>query len=181
MKNSQRPVRRVLLATLILAFSLSTLVGIATAHGDLRTGEPEEGSTLKKPPKHAYLNFSETPSNDSKLEVFDGCGEEVVNKLERFDITLHATLSAGQPGTWKVTYDVISAEDGHETKGSYNFTVTGEKDCSDASAGSGSDSGEGNFDLALSEDSSFPIVPVVIGALVLIGGALLVRVKSSRR
>ncbi|MEA2460347.1 MAG: copper transport protein [Actinomycetota bacterium] len=171
--------KRVLALTLLsgaLAVGPST---IAAAHGELESGTPKEGAVLQKVPKHAYLNFSEAPSDDSVLKVTDGCGRDVVKKLERFDITLHAELTPGQPGTWKMSYDVISDEDGHETEGSYNFKVQGTKDCSQDTASGGTDGTQASGSPLPGEDSSFPVVPVAIGALVLIGGAVAVRTKSS--
>jgi methionine-rich copper-binding protein CopC len=169
----------------LLSFLLPSLllVGVAQAHGELESGTPKEGAVLKKVPKHAYLNFSEAPSPDSVMKVFDGCNQNVVKKLERFDITLHAELRAGQPGTWKLVYDVISDEDGHETSGSYNFKVKGAKDCSadtedpDDTAAPGT---QAAGDLTDDEGGGgFPVVPVAIGAIVLIAGAALIRAKTS--
>jgi methionine-rich copper-binding protein CopC len=174
-----RTLTRVILGTITcLALALGWS-GTALAHGELKSGTPKEGAVLKKAPKHAYLNFSEAPSPDSVLKVIDGCGNNVVEKLERFDITLHAELGAGQPGTWEMSFDVISDEDGHETQGSYEFTVEGKKDCSKDTASNGDGSASESTGLDVVDDSSFPVVPVAIGAMVLIGGAIAVRAKSS--
>ena len=182
MKRTELCSRLATLAPLVACVVLA-LGGIASAHGDLRGGEPKEGARLAKPPRHAYLNFTETPSNNSKLEVFDGCGDRVVTNLERFDLTLHANLARGEPGEWRVRYDVISSEDGHETKGSYTFTVRGTKDCSAPPSGNDDDEAQTapGSEILVNDDSGFPVVPVVMGALVLIGGAFAVRVMSSRR
>jgi methionine-rich copper-binding protein CopC len=176
-----RRISRAFFSLLLCALcALFLFAGAALAHGDLEDKEPKEGARLKKPPKHAYLTFTETPTNDSSLKVVDGCDENVVTKLEKFDVTLHAELGRGQPGEWTVRYDVVSNEDGHETKGSYTFTVKGSPDCDGSdTAGQGDPDGEVAPSLP-SDDSGFPIVPVAMGAVVLIGGAILIRVQSSR-
>lgn len=176
MKTRSR-VRLFVVLVLSFLFPVASLTGVAHAHGELESGRPKENATLKKAPKHAYLNFSEVPSADSVLKVFDGCGKNAVSKLEKFDITLHAELRAGQPGTWEIRYDVISDEDGHETSGSYNFEVKGNKDCSKDTAGPEDDPGV--FAFTKDDGSGFPIVPVTIGAAVLIAGAVLIRAKTS--
>jgi methionine-rich copper-binding protein CopC len=167
---------------LCILFGL-VFAGAALAHGDLEDMEPKEGARLNKPPKHAYLTFTETPTNDSGLKVVDGCDENVVKKLEKFDATLHALLNAGQPGEWTVRYDTISDEDGHEVKGSYTFSVKGTPDCTGSDTVSPGDPDDPDDEAAPTlpeDDSSFPVVAVAMGAAVLIGGAILIRIQSSR-
>ena len=171
---SSRSSRAASIVSSAVILALLMTAGAAFAHSELKKGEPEEGVRLENPPRHAYLTFTEAPAADSAFQVLDGCGRNVVTKLERFDVTLHAKLRVGQPGAWQVRYDVISDEDGHESKESYAFTVKGKKDCS-ADEGPGGDA-SGTLP---GEESDFPIVPIAIGTLVIIAGAIAIRIKSS--
>jgi methionine-rich copper-binding protein CopC len=174
MKVRRSLLRGGLLFVISSVFVLQSLPGVAQAHSELEKARPKAGSSLQSPPGHAYLDFSEAPSGDSVLEVFDGCGTNVVKKLEQFDITLHVLLRKGQPGDWRVKYDVISDKDGHESRGGYRFTVAGKKDCSHA-AGRGGGTLAGDTS---NGGSGFPWVPVAIGAIVLLGGTLVVRART---
>jgi hypothetical protein len=70
----------------------------------------------------------------------------------------------------------ISADDGHVEHGNYAFTVSGKTDCSNDNGSGGGPAASGGD----SGGSSFPIIPVVIGVLVLLGLALFVRSRTAR-
>jgi methionine-rich copper-binding protein CopC len=159
----------------------------ALAHGEVEDETPPEGANLNKTPRHVYVTFTEAPTKDGRLEVFDGCGDMVISRLQFLDTTLHADIKKEtHPGKWRVTYNVISAEDGHKTNGAYRFDVKGAKgDCSpdpDPDETDDPDDGtaDGEFPLVKDEGSGFPVVPVALGAVVLIGLAFAVRKMSAR-
>ena len=172
---------RALLGTACLVLAL--WASPAGAHGDLQSTIPEKGSKLEKVPDHLIINFTEAPTKQSLVSVKDGCKDEVVDELQFDGNVAHVFLSKGQPGKWKVSYKVVSAIDGHRTNGSYSLDVTGQADCSANNGGSdpddkGAGPGPNAADPDNGEDgdeSSFPVVPVVIGSLGLVALALVAR------
>lgn len=170
---------------IVLALFLWLWSPPATAHGDLQSTIPEKGSKLKRPPDHLIINFTETPAKQSVVSVKDGCKDDVVDVLEFEEKVAHIFLTEGQPGKWTVSYDVISAVDGHRTDGSYTLTVTGKSDCSgkggsgpaDNGTGPGNqaEGGDGSGDGGGEDESSFPVVPVALGSVGLIALALIAR------
>lgn len=159
----------------------------AHAHGELEKADPEPNAHLKSAPSDVTMTFTEAPSNDSVITVTDGCDSSVVKQsvVDGNDFVAH--LFTGQPGKWHATFRVISAEDGHLTKGAYSFEVAGKKDCSadgppgkkspgDHSGGGGPDATENTPD----GGGDFPVVPVVIAAIALIVVGVVVRRVSAR-
>lgn len=115
--------------TILVCFALT---GPAAAHGDLRTTRPEADSTTPRVPKQIEIDFTEPPTNDPTIGIEDGCRRSValdVTRTEEGGVTV-AVDKAAQPGKFTVTYRIVSATDGHPSKGSYSFTVSGKKDCS---------------------------------------------------
>jgi len=179
--------RRIL--AVVVALGLAQLMsGTALAHGELESEFPEAESTLGKPPDHVILNFTEAPTNDAVFNVTDGCGTEMIAEAAVQQRAGHLFLTKdGQPGTWKVSYKVVSAEDGHLSKGSYALTVKGKKDCSpDEPSGNGGNGGgnaaggTGGAPTGDEDDGgSFPVVPVIIGTVALLGLAFIARRATS--
>lgn len=159
------------------------LASIAAAHGGLQQSNPEDGARLDEPPPRVTLTFSEVPAGDSVLKVVDGCRRDVVASTSVSGGELLGAIGDAQPGRWKVSYRVISAEDGHLTKGSLRFTVEGDKDCNpdngDGSDEPGDPGGGGTGAAPDSGGSDFPVVPVALGATGLVLVGLVVRRVSA--
>ena len=175
----------VLKRILPVAFVLLMLgPGAASAHGDLGTTIPAAGSRLGKPPDHLIINFTEPPTKNSVVKVKDGCANNITDSVSFSDKVAHVFTDEGQPGKWKVSYEVVSAADGHKSDGGYGFTVSGKKDCppeeeptnEDKNGGNGSGPGtqakDGNGG---DDEGSFPVIPVVIGGAGVIALALVAR------
>jgi methionine-rich copper-binding protein CopC len=145
----------------------------AFAHAERLTSRPEAGADLQEAPTELAISFSEPPTGDSVVEVVDGCGNDLVQevKVQNQDIT--AQLAKGQPGTWKVQSSVVSGVDGHPTKDSWRFAVAGEADCSQRASGQTADGKE-------DDGGDFPVIPVVIGAVLVLGVAVMLRVLTGR-
>src|SRR5436309_14080000 len=79
------------------------------------------------------MHFSEAASDEGTLKVSDGCGGEVVKTAGASDDDVKAALMSGQPGKWDVRWRIISADDGHVTRGSFSFAVAGKPDCNQSS------------------------------------------------
>ena len=108
-----------------------TLVGVliagqCLAHAKLQSSNPANNAQLTIAPKTLSLKFNEA----AKLAVLQlatgGTGVPIVidktaAASTSFDLPLPA-LSAGQ---YTVQWTAVAADDGHVTKGSFVFTVTG--------------------------------------------------------
>ena len=183
-RRSTRVLARLGLSLLLVALVAAPAFG----HGELESTIPEENSTLKRPTDHIIINFTEPPAKPSVVAVRDGCNDDIIDEVEFEDRVAHVFLTKGEPGRWKVSYQVVSAADGHRTKGSYSLNVKGKADCSPGSGdgggdGAGDGGGDGDGTAAgpggpggTSEDeSSFPIVPIALGSAVVIALALVAR------
>ena len=189
--------RRVGLCAVFAVAILCLGTGAAWAHGDIVKTDPKKNTEIAMP-KVVSVTLSEAPVPQSKLAVTDGCGRDVTEDVSVQDDTLQASIGDAQPGKWKAAYRVVSAVDGHPTEDNWSFTVEGTADCDgeteevaptddpspvptdtadETSSAAGDDSGTTNA--SDTEESSFPVVPVVIGGVALVAVAAFVRAKSS--
>ena len=163
--------------------------GPALAHGDIERLRPEAEEVKNKAPDHVMITFTEAPTKDGRVKVLDGCGEEMTREKYVQGRTLHVFLNEGAPGEWNVSYNVISAVDGHKTNGQYSFTVKGEPACEEPAPEASETAAEpsGDADTASGPDTTptsdesggIPVAMVGIGVLALIGIAFLVRMGAS--
>ena len=157
----------------------------AVAHGGLQASTPEDGARVNETPRRVTMTFSEAPARDSVVKVVDGCKRDVVVSSSPAGNDLVAAIGDAQPGRWKARYSVISAEDGHLTRGTLRFTVAGAKDCDPDDGGSGAPTdpdsdGDGGTGLPPGDDrDGFPVVPVAVGAAGLVLVGLVVRRVSA--
>ena len=119
---------RVFLVAAVAASILMVLAGAAAAHGVYVRSNPASDARLTRAPTEVRVTFSETPDpRGSDIAVLDPSGK----RLDRRDVsavsdeanTLRVTLSAIGEGGYLVTWTVLSAVDGHETKGAFAFAV----------------------------------------------------------
>ncbi len=173
---------RLVLVASSLVFA--ALAGPAGAHGDIQATDPEELATVRRPPRSVAITFSEAPTAQAVLNVRDGCRREVTQGVDIAGATATARVAVGQPGRWRVSYRVISALDGHLTRGGYTFTVAGKRDCTPDDDPT-DDPGDGPTQAAPPNDedepdgSGAPVVPIALGAVALIAVALIVRRSGS--
>lgn len=169
MRHTRCTTRAVLsIATLIVVASSAPAFG----HAALTKATPKDGARLDRVPGTVQIDYAEPPTTDSKFTVMDGCGRDVARNVEILNQSITADVDSGQPGNWQVEWAVVSAVDGHLTKEGVAFTVEGEADCDRAAA----------EDIPTDDEesgSSFPVVPVVIGTLLIVGVAIAVRLRSS--
>jgi len=189
--------RRVGLSAVFAGAILCLNMGAAWAHGDIVKTDPKKNAQIAMP-KVVSVTLSEAPVPQSKLAITDGCGRDVTKEVSVRDDTLQASIGEAQPGKWKAAYQVVSAIDGHPTENNWSFTVEGTADCDgeteevtptddpspvptdsadETSNAAGDDSATTNT--SDSEESSFPVVPVVIGGVAIVAVAAFVRAKSS--
>lgn len=190
--------RRVGLCAVFAVAILCLGAGAAWAHGDIVKTNPKKNTEVAMP-KVVSVTLSEAPVPQSKLAITDGCGRDVTEKMSVQDDTLQASIGDAQPGKWKAAFQAVSAVDGHPTEDNWTFTVEGTADCDgdteevaptddpspaptdtaddEISNAAGDDSATTNA--SDSEESSFPVVPVVLGGVALVAIAAFVRAKSS--
>jgi methionine-rich copper-binding protein CopC len=147
----------------------------ASAHAEFTSSSPARGARLRAAPASVSIRFSEPPTVDAVLTVTDGCGDEVVEEAEVLNLELQADVATGQPGVWKATYAVVSAVDGHPTKGRFSFGVTGNSDCSGAPTD--------HRDVATGEPRQWnpPYLLWTAIALAIVAPAAIVRILAARR
>jgi methionine-rich copper-binding protein CopC len=114
----------------VLAFLMLPL-GTARGHGISESSSPAADTRIGSVPHKVNLRLTEPPAQDSRLTVKDGCRRDVVTATSISGNDWIATVADAQPGTWRVSYVVVSAVDGHTTNGTYSFVVTGQKDCTE--------------------------------------------------
>lgn len=168
-----------------MVVGLSAMAAPASAHGDIQGSEPPPRSVLPRPPRSVAITFTEAPTAQAVLNVTDGCKREIGRGVGVTDATATARVAAGQPGQWVVSYRVISALDGHLTRGSYTFTVDGQKDCAPDPTPDIGNGPPGDKKQAAPNDedepegSSAPVVPIALGAAAIVIVALIVRRSGS--
>ena len=117
------------LTTLLLALLASLAVtSTALAHAKLERAEPSDGAALAQPPREIRLWFDESfLAIFSRVRMLDGNGrtiEAVVLRQDPADKNLMIlTVPVLPSGVYVVRYNVISAEDGHFTRGNLVFGV----------------------------------------------------------
>jgi methionine-rich copper-binding protein CopC len=137
----------------------------------LTKATPKNGAGLDTVPTTVEISYSEPPTTDIRFTVTDGCDRDVARDVEVLNQTVTADVGSGQPGDWTVEWAVVSAVDGHLTRDGVAFTVEGEADCDQAAADETPTDEESG--------STFPLVPVAAATLLILGVALVVRLRSS--
>jgi copper transport protein len=122
----RRAVRLVVAASLVtLAFVAMT--GVASAHADLLSSDPAEGSTVQTAPTQLVLNYSEEPDPQlSQVELLNGSGATVDTGSPSLQgqKTLVVPITGDMPdGVYTVSWSAVSVDDGHTTTDSFSFGV----------------------------------------------------------
>ncbi|HVM24218.1 MAG TPA: copper resistance protein CopC [Candidatus Limnocylindrales bacterium] len=128
-RSAHRPRLVALFRYVVLAGLVTALLPApAVAHADLVESSPRANASLLESPEQLRLVFSEPIDPDlAYVDVLDasqrrvdGVGAPAI--LDPGD-TILLDLPALDPGTYTVTYQVISAVDGHATTGIFAFVV----------------------------------------------------------
>lgn len=175
--------RKLIVSCMVLACAAPAAP--VSAHGDIQETKPAPQSSVRRAPRSVAVTFTEAPTRQAVLEVTDGCKRNVGQGVEVSGATATVRVATGQPGKWRVSYNVISAVDGHQTRGGYAFTVAGKKDCTpdEETAAPDDDTkqpGGRAQDLDPDDEGSGPpVVPIALGAAALIAIALFLRRSGS--
>lgn len=119
--------------------ALSLVLGSAApalAHAAYESSDPDDGSSVSSPPSRVIADFTEAVTRGSTLAVYDPCGQQVDERdsLVAGD-RITVSMSGRYKGGYSVSFDVVSAVDGHNTTGTFTFTVTGGEACPGDHAG----------------------------------------------
>ena len=181
--------------------------GVAVAHDELLTSDPEDGATLQEAPEELVLTFSgQIAQVGAQLQITDAEGDDVSDGDPVAQGTdLVQPLTDLGSGDYEVVWRVTSS-DGHPISGAFGFTVesaeeptgpaTTEEATEEATADATEDATEETTEDA-TEDATEDVVEtgteavdegglpawawVAVGVAVLALGALLVRTWSRGR
>ena len=99
--------------------------GSCLAHATLKSSTPAKNAQLASAPKSITLNFSEEAKLASLKLV--GGGKSIVVPLEKgakaaatFTVNLPSLIS----GAYVVQWTAVATDDGHITKGTFNFSIS---------------------------------------------------------
>jgi len=114
--------------SILFALSMCLLMaaGPCFGHAKLTSSVPADNSQVASAPKVLMLTFNEAAT----LAVLKlvSAGKEIPIPLDKSskpgrEFTL--SLPALAPGSYVVQWSAVAADDGHVTKGSFTFTITG--------------------------------------------------------
>jgi len=112
---------------LLAVGAVGLLAGPASAHAQLVSTDPADGSTLSAPPATVTLTFDEDLLADTEtISINDENGNVVASQQAT---PSGSTVSVPWPadlasGTYQVAFRVVSG-DGHPVMGAITFTITG--------------------------------------------------------
>lgn len=110
--------------------ALTCAAAPAGAHAAYRASDPADEETVAQAPSSVWAEFTEPVTLDSRLEVYDPCGERVDggdSSVTGYRITV--SMASERAGTYTVAFSVISAVDGHPTQGSFTFRAAQGEPC----------------------------------------------------
>jgi methionine-rich copper-binding protein CopC len=113
------------LAALALTAALAATATQAAAHAAFVSASPGVNATVAST-KQVTVKLSEKLSPKfSGLDVMktDGSKVHVKNTMAKDKKTLIAVVPALAPGSYMVMWHAVAADDGHKSKGNFNFTV----------------------------------------------------------
>jgi hypothetical protein len=112
---------------ILLALNLSVAFAAPCfAHAKLESSTPAENAQLAAAPKTLMLKFNEAATL-AVLKLISA-GKEIpipVDKSAKPDRAFTFNLPALAAGSYTVQWSAVAADDGHVTKGSFSFTITG--------------------------------------------------------
>jgi len=111
-----------------LAFALGAALAASPCwpHAKLQSSTPADNAQLAQAPKTLTLNFSEA-AQLARLVVIGG-GKEIsipIDKTAKAGQSFSLPLPGLAPGKYAVQWTAVAADDGHVTKGSFAFSISG--------------------------------------------------------
>lgn len=183
-----------------MALVLALVAATTAAHEDAAKSDPADGSVIRTLPQHVTITFpGELDANGSSITIVGPDGNNIAATGAGVDLdnpdrnTLVMPLDGALPdGTYTVEWVALSLSDGHETSGSFSFTVdpnaaeSASPEASTPAAGTTTGTtptgAAASADDSQSEDSTSAATYVVVGvAAVAAVGAAAAAVVSGRR
>ncbi|GEL16433.1 copper resistance CopC family protein [Pseudonocardia asaccharolytica] len=172
---------RALAVALLTGFALMLGAGQALAHAQLLGSDPADGASLSTGPSKVTVRFSDrmqqgfntlTVIGPDNAEYQEG---EVIAEGTSVSI---AVKPLGPAGVYRIGYRVVS-DDGHPVQGSTSFTLTtpgpgGGTPAAAAPTATAPDAAAEN------ESGGMPIWPWIVGAVVVVGGGIVVALRLGR-
>ena len=177
-RRRRRPLVRgsvtVLLGGLLVAAGLG-LAPAASAHSELVSASPADGSTVSTPPKHVVLTFNEDVGTvGDAIIVTSPSGARVdtgATKVDGAKVSV-ALKPVTEPGTYTVAYRVVS-DDGHPVTAQLTFSF---QSPSTTTAPASSVASPGASDPSSSGGNATPwIVVAALAVIVVVAAWLLMR------
>jgi copper resistance protein C len=112
----------------IIALSLSGVIAATAcwAHAKFQSSMPADHAQLTEAPKSLTLQFNESAKLAVlKLTVGDKEISVPVDKEAKASQSFTIALPGLAPGKYQVHWTAVAADDGHMTKGSFDFTIGG--------------------------------------------------------
>jgi copper transport protein len=110
------------LGLLALLAVVALMPAVARAHATLLSSSPQAGQQLGTAPGVVVLQFSQPlDPRLSRVAVTDPAGTRVAGKASGAEARV--ALATNQPGTYRVTWTAVSSDDGHTSRGGFQFTV----------------------------------------------------------
>lgn len=161
----------------------------AYAHDSILSSDPASGARIPALPKEITLEFSGEPQEGFNTLALSREGKVVLSGTpraqgRRLTLDVPSTLQA-DPGTYTIGYQITSS-DGHATRGSFDFTITGSAaDNQTPSADSVTSSSEPSPTASQGEqgdaNTSVPTWLLPVAGIVVIAGALVMAIVWLRR
>jgi methionine-rich copper-binding protein CopC len=112
----------------VIAFSLLSVIAAAPcwAHAKLQNSTPADHAQLTEAPKSLTLQFNEA-AKLAVLKLTTG-GKEIsipIDKNAKASQSFTIALPGLAAGKYTVQWTAVAADDGHMTKGSFDFSITG--------------------------------------------------------
>lgn len=185
-----RRMLRALAVTLLAGTALLLGSAPAFAHARLESSDPADGASMDTGPQRVTLIFSDTMSAEfTALTVIgpDQGAYQTGPVTADGDTVSTAVLPLGPAGRYEIGYRVVS-EDGHPVTGSLSFTLTapGPGGAAPAATSAGATPAEEAVPVAEptapagSDPGGAPVWPWIVGAVVLVGGGVVVAMRLGR-
>jgi copper resistance protein C len=116
-------IKQALVALSLVGFMAA---GPCMAHAKLQSSTPANDAQLTESPKTLTLKFSES-AQLAVLRLVSG-GKEIsvpIDKSAKASQTFTLALPGLAPGKYVVQWSAVAADDGHITKGTFDFTIAG--------------------------------------------------------
>ncbi|MCY7343940.1 MAG: copper resistance protein CopC [Pseudonocardia sp.] len=186
--------------SLLMVCGLAMLLGVgpATAHTRLQNSDPADGASVATPPTSLALTFDEPMQPGfSTITLIgpDGVAYQTGDTTVDGGAVGTALLPLGPAGRYEVGYRVVS-DDGHPVTGGIAFTLTapgpgaaGPAASTSAASTSAASTSAGapapatpsvTPAAAVSDDRGAPAWPWIVGAVLLVGGAVVTALRLGR-